>query len=97
MERRQLLQPFCSGAGDGTLALHFIPIMRLANAQMRRQLSIDFLGADGCLGYKLGEVRCGTAFVPFLLSSNRKLHSLGTAFPSTVGGVKVHWCAACNA
>jgi len=47
--------------------------------------------------YAPGEVRCGIALMPFLLNSNLKLHSLGTALPSTVGGVKVHWCAASNA
>ena len=40
---------------------------------------------------------CAAAFVLFLLNSNRKLHSLGTAFPSTVGAVNVHWREACNA
>src|SRR5271157_2928184 len=36
--------------------------------------------------YAPGQVRWGTALVPFLLNSNLKLHSLGMAFPSTVGG-----------
>ena len=47
--------------------------------------------------YAPGEVRCDAAFVPFLLNSNLKLHSLGTAFPSTVGGVNTHLRAASNA
>ncbi len=42
-------------------------------------------------------MRCGNTWVPFLLNSNRRLHSLGTAFPLTEGAVNVHLRAACNA
>ena len=42
-------------------------------------------------------MRCATAVVPVFLNSKVKVQSLGVALPSAVGGVKVHFRAACSA
>ena len=42
-------------------------------------------------------MRCAVAVVPFFLNSKVNFQSLGAALPSAVGGVKVHFRAACSA